>query len=88
MPHDLHESIHDEIERRIAALAPVPGALPSKDDAALLSELYEDRDLLRQHWRHRPGGTSDFSQPPNAKDCGQPQPCSHTLGLAEKYGLY
>lgn len=88
MPHDLHEIVHDEIERRIAALTPPPGKLPSEEDAVLQSELHADKDLLRQHWRIRPGMTPHISQPPNAKDCGQPQPCSHTLCLAEKYGLY
>jgi len=89
---DIHDRIHDEIELqlqslRVSAPAVVDGAAWSEDEVQRkIADLELDMETLLDHWRTEDGTHGDDGTP-NARACGNPQPCPHTLGLAQKYGL-
>jgi len=88
---DLHEIILAEIEGRISTLRagapaarPDGGAWTDEEVRAEVAHLSSDRDLILAHWKTL-DGVVGAAEPTRARACGQPQPCPHTLGLAQKY---
>jgi len=91
--NDIHDSVFAEIEGRISTLrsgaptsAPDRGAWTQAEVDAELAQLESDRGLLLAHWKTQDGVVA-AATPVRARACGQPQPCPHVLGLAQKYGL-
>ena len=91
--NDIHHSLFDEIEGRISTLrsgapasAPDRGAWTQDEVDAELAQLESDQTLLLAHWKTQDGVVS-ATAPVRARACGQPQPCPHILGLAQKYGF-
>ncbi len=89
---DIHDNVFDEIEGRIATLqagAPASGsdsgAWTQEDVDAELAQLGNDLELLLAHWKAKDGVVA-ATAPVRARACGQPQPCPHVLGLAQRYG--
>ena len=87
LPHDIHERVLDEIDERIGALqsgavAQVPDgrAWSTGDFTEQLDLLTKDRELLLAHWKLQ-DGLVPATHPPRARECGQPQPCPHVLGV-------
>ncbi|WP_299954388.1 hypothetical protein [uncultured Modestobacter sp.] len=90
---DIHDGIFDEIKARISTLqagaptaAPDGGARSQADVDGELAQLEADKTVLLAHWRTQDGVVATTA-PVYARACGQPQPCPHVLGLAEKFGL-
>jgi hypothetical protein len=90
---DIHDSIFDEIKARTSTLragaptsAPDGGARTQADVDAELAQLEDDQAVLLAHWRTQDGVVAPTA-PVHARACGQPQPCPHVLGLAQKYGF-
>lgn len=90
---ELHESLFDLFEARLETLrAGAPGvgadgeAWTQTEVDAAIAELERDKELLLGHWRVQDGVVA-HQAPPNARACGQPQPCPHALELAQKYRL-
>jgi hypothetical protein len=90
---NLHDSIFDEIDGRIRTLragaptaTPDDGARTQAEIDAELAQLESDKALLLAHWRTQDGFVAPTA-PVRARACGQPQPCPHVLGLAQKYGF-
>lgn len=93
MYSDIHDSVFDEIEQRIRALqsetpaADTEGGVWIQEEVdAELARLESDRALLLAHWKTQ-DGVVPATAPVRARACGQPQPCPHALGLAQKYSL-
>lgn len=90
---DIHDSLFAEIEGRINTLE--SGAPASAADGsawtqaeidAELAQLRSDEALLLAHWKTKDGVVA-ATAPARASACGNPQPCPHVLGLAQKYRL-
>ena len=91
--NDIHDSIFDEIQARISTLragaptsAPDGAARTQAEVDAELAQLEGDQAILLAHWRTQDGVVARTA-PVHARACGQPQPCPHVLGLAQKYGI-
>lgn len=89
---DLHERIYDELTSQITTLEsgvrPDGTAWSGAEVEQTLASLHADRELLKAHWRIRPGIAGLASdRPPQTASCGNRQPCPHVLGLADRYGL-
>ncbi len=52
---------------------------------AELAQLQSDKALLLAHWQTQ-DGVVGATAPVRARACGQPEPCPHVLGLAQRYG--
>lgn len=91
--NDIHDSVFDEIEGRISSLrsgaptaAPGSRAWTQEEVDGELTQLESDKALLLAHWKTQ-NGVVTATAPARARACGQPQPCPHVLGLAQKYGF-
>lgn len=91
--NDIHDSLFREIEGRMSTLragapisAPDRGARMQAEVEAQLAQLESDQAVLLAHWRLE-DGLFAAAEPVRARACGQPQPCPHVLGLAQKYGF-
>lgn len=91
--NDIHDNVLAAIEGRIRSLrsetptsTPQLGAWTQVEVDAELAQLERDQALLLAHWKKQ-DGVVEATTPARAHACGQPQPCPHVLGLAEKYGF-
>jgi hypothetical protein len=85
---DIHELVYDEIMTRIRYAESELGDSPSPstgEPEKTLADLHTDLGTLRKHWMA--DGLVHHSMPPLSQACRNPQPCPHTLALADKYGL-
>lgn len=91
---NIHHLVMAEIDGRIDSLrsgAPASdlseaGAWSQVEVDAALTRLGDDRSLLLAHWRIKDGLVAPGT-PTRSDSCGQPQPCTHVLALAEQYGV-
>ncbi len=91
---DVHLSIRYAIDARIDSVKAVSVNTTSSCCATgtggveqMLKSLRADRALLGEHWAVAGSPPDGPDEPIVSKACGLPQPCSHALALARKYGV-